>query len=92
LIRDPSHVRDHSIQQWKELFAEAGFSAQAISSWQLPLDFDNWVTRMATPLNSVSVLKALFDGAPHEVRNAMHIQPGDYTFTINIALFQARLR
>jgi SAM-dependent methyltransferase len=91
LIRDPSHVRDHSIKQWLEMFDEAGFKTEIPFEWMLPLNFDAWVTRMATTQTSITVLKALFDGAPTEVRGTMNIQ-SDYTFSIPGALFRGTLK
>ncbi|HLV34308.1 MAG TPA: methyltransferase domain-containing protein [Spirillospora sp.] len=86
LLRDPSHVRDHSIRQWQAIFAEAGFECEVVFTWLLPLNFDSWVARMATPPLNVEMLKVLYDGASSEIRAAMQIQP-DYTFSIPGALF-----
>src|ERR1041385_7908260 len=36
LLRDPSHVRDHSISQWKTMFHKAGFTSEVLYTWQLP--------------------------------------------------------
>jgi ubiquinone/menaquinone biosynthesis C-methylase UbiE len=89
LLRDPSHVRDHSIRQWQAIFAEAGFESEVVFTWLLPLNFDSWVARIATPPLNVEMLKTLFDGASSEVRAAMQLQP-DYTFSIPGALFVGR--
>jgi ubiquinone/menaquinone biosynthesis C-methylase UbiE len=89
LVRDPSHVRDHSISQWEAMFREVGFTSEVLYTWQLPLDFDAWVTRIATPPANISMLKILFDGAPSEVREAMDVQP-NYRFQIPGALFRGR--
>ena len=86
LLRDPSHVRDHSIRQWQAIFAEAGFESEVDFTWLLPLNFDAWVARIAAPPLNVEMLKVLFDGASSETRAAMQIQP-DYTFSIPGALF-----
>jgi len=89
LLRDPSHVRDHSISQWNMMLRDTGFTSEVLFTWQLPLDFDSWVTRMATPPASVAMLKTLFDGAPSEVRDAMDVQH-NYRFQIPGALFRGR--
>lgn len=89
LLRDPSHVRDHNKAQWQALYAGAGFTAEVAFEWMLPLAFDAWVTRIATPPLYVEALRALFDGAPGEIRTAFDIQP-DYTFSIPGALFVGR--
>lgn len=89
LLRDPSHVRDHSIRQWMAILEEAGFEAEVIFEWLLPLNFADWVKRMATPALNESVIKVLLDGAPREVRSAMQVL-SDHSFTIPGALFRAR--
>jgi SAM-dependent methyltransferase len=88
LLRDPSHVRDHSVMQWLDMLSEAGFVAETISTWDLPLDFDAWVTRMATPDVLVAAIKALLDVAPEEVRVAMQVRE-NYMFNIPGALFRS---
>lgn len=89
VLRDPSHVRDHSIRQWLAMLTETGFSGEVAFTWRLPLQFDSWVTRIATPEPNVAMLKTLFSIAPGEVRAAFDVQP-DYTFTIDGALIVAR--
>jgi ubiquinone/menaquinone biosynthesis C-methylase UbiE len=89
LLRDPSHVRDHSESQWKAFYAAAGFDVQVVYTWDLPLNFNDWVKRMATPELNVAMLKRMYDAASEDVRQAFAIQP-DYTFTIQGALFEGR--
>ena len=89
LLRDPSHVRDHSVTQWSALMAGAGFTAELLGSWELRLEFAPWVARMGTPPLAVEMLKALFDGAPREVRAAMAFGEG-YDFTVPLALMRGR--
>jgi ubiquinone/menaquinone biosynthesis C-methylase UbiE len=91
VLRDPSHVRDHSAAQWLTMLADAGFDAEVIFRWRLRLNFDDWVKRMATPEANVSMIKTLFNIAPGEVRAAFEVQP-DYTFTLDGALVFATLR
>jgi SAM-dependent methyltransferase len=87
LLRDPSHVRDHSTAQWRAMFGAAGFTSELLGTWDLRLDFESWVARMRTPSLSVAQLKALMDGAAREVRAAMTID-GDYNFSIPVALLR----
>jgi ubiquinone/menaquinone biosynthesis C-methylase UbiE len=89
LLRDASHVRDHSIAQWMAVLRDAGFESEVVFTWQLSLDFVDWITRMATPEPRVMMIKSLFDGAPQEVRFAMNVQD-NYSFSIRGALFRAR--
>ena len=85
LLRDPSHVRDHSREQWCDMLDDARFDPQVAYGWMLPLDFDSWVQRIGTPPQFVEALRALFDTAPAEVREVFAI--GDnYGFSIPGAL------
>ena len=88
-VRDPSHVRDHSVQQWQAMLTEAGFQSKVVTSWEIALNFDSWVERIGTPTGNIATLRALFAGASEEVRSAFKIQPEE--FAIVGALFQASL-
>lgn len=90
LLRDPSHVRDHSISQWQKLYEAAGFHVDVVMTWMLPLNFDAWVKRIATPELNIAMLRSLYDNASEDVRHAFAIQP-DYTFSIPGALFEGKL-
>ena len=35
LLRDPSHVRDHTIEQWLRMFGSAQFAAEVLETWPL---------------------------------------------------------
>ena len=88
LLRDPSHVRDHTAAQWLALLAERGFSAQVIFTWGVRLQFDNWVERMATPAPAVAMLRTLLANAPAEVRARLQVEEDD-SFTLQGALITA---
>lgn len=88
LLRDSSHVRDHTVAGWLGMLAEAGFGAEVVFTWNLRLDFTSWVERMATPPAHVSMLRTVLDEAPSEVRVALRVEP-DHSFTLPGALFQA---
>jgi len=90
LLRDPSHVRDHSVAQWCTMFEQAGFQVQPVYQWRVPLNFEQWLHRMATPPLNTTMLKTLYDGASQEIRDWFDIRDG-YDFTIDGALFEAML-
>lgn len=90
LLRDPSHVRDHTVQAWLSMLAAEGWHAEAVFTWSLRLDFADWVQRMATPPASVEMIRRLLDGAPAEVRAALHVEP-DHSFALPGALLKAEL-
>ncbi|MEX1021184.1 MAG: methyltransferase domain-containing protein [Litorilinea sp.] len=92
LLRDPSHIRDHSIAQWVRMFDEAGFAAQPIYTWDLAIEFDDWITRMQTPPGETQTIRNLFDGAPDEVCRHFNLGAGSHSFTLPCAVIQAELR
>ncbi|MCS6825603.1 MAG: methyltransferase domain-containing protein [Caldilinea sp.] len=87
LLRDPSHVRDHTIAQWLTMLTEAGFTAQVRLTWPLRLDFTSWTQRMATPPDAVAMLRKLLAHAPTEVQTHLQVEP-DGSFTLQGALFE----
>ncbi len=89
LLRDPSHVRDHTAAQWQAIFTDAGFESRVEFTWMLDLNFDSWVERIQTPALNVQMLRSLFDGAAGEIRAAFAIQP-NYDFRIPGALIEGR--
>jgi ubiquinone/menaquinone biosynthesis C-methylase UbiE len=89
VLRDPSHVRDHTVDQWCKMLEQAGLRAELLQTWPLYLDFAAWVTRMQTPANAVAHIKRLFDQAPFPVRQAFAFAQ-DYSFTVPVALLRAK--
>lgn len=87
LLRDPSHVRDHSVGQWLALCEAAGLQAVCVYNWSLRLEFESWVTRMQTPPAAVAAIKLLLDQAPQEVRSALKVE-ADYSFSAPVAIIQ----
>lgn len=91
LLRDPSHVRDHTADQWSAMFGAAGFEAEQLQSWPLRLEFESWVTRMNTPFLAITQIRALVDGAPREVRAQLAIEgESNYSFTVGTVLMRGR--
>lgn len=90
LLRDTSHVRDHTVAQWQAMFVEAGFDAETVYTWDLFLEFRSWVERMQTPPHNVTMLETLLANAADEVKDALKIQP-DHSFTYPGAIICGRL-
>ena len=91
LLRDPSHVRDHSLRQWMHMFEEAGFGAAPLLHWDLRLEFHSWVERIGTPALYVTALEQLLDEASQEVRSFLSVE-ADRTFTFRSAVISGCLR
>jgi ubiquinone/menaquinone biosynthesis C-methylase UbiE len=85
LLRDPSHVRDHSPSQWVAMCAAAGFAAEIHFRWNVRLDYAEWLARMQTPPRHSAAIESLFDSASTETRKAFRLE-ADYSFTLNGAL------
>jgi len=89
VLRDPSHVRDHRVSEWKAMFVAAGLTPVLRQRWGLELDFDSWVERIGTPDPEISALRRLMDRSPVEAREALVIgSPGPYDFSMPVALLQ----
>jgi ubiquinone/menaquinone biosynthesis C-methylase UbiE len=89
LLRDPSHVRNHTAEQWCVLFETVGLAAELLGTWTYRIAFDAWVERVATPAPEVAQLRSLLARAPDEVREALGIA-ADGSFDIPAALILGR--
>jgi SAM-dependent methyltransferase len=88
LLRDRSHVRDHTVAGWLALLQAAGFAAHAPFTWRLRLDFAAWVERIRTPADDVAMIRRLLDHAPVEVRACLQVE-ADHSFTLQGAILKA---
>ena len=82
LLRDPSHVRDYSIEEWTRMAEDAGFAARLQARRRLRLDFASWIRRMATPEVQVQAIRALQAAMAGEVVRHFEIE-ADGSFTID---------
>ena len=85
LLRDPSHVRDHTVAQWRAMLSDAGFVVDEEDApayaWGVFLQFDWWTQRINTPAPNVALLRTLLANAPQEVREALRVEAdGSFTF------------
>ena len=91
VLRDPSHVRDHTVAQWFLMLEGAGIAVEDLGRFPLRLEFESWTERMRTPAPVAAQIKALFAAAPAAVRDVLHVE-GDGTFTVPVALFRGSRR
>jgi len=91
LLRDPSHVRDHSVAEWAAMLGASGLAVEQVARFPAHLDFDDWTARMRTPDPEAAAIRRLMDGAPDDVRRGLALEPGHH-WTVPIALLAARLR
>jgi hypothetical protein len=88
VLRDPSHVRDYSIQEWQALLAHAHFELEHFKLWPTRIDAATWAERMRAPPESVAATRPLQGGAPAEVVRALAFE-ADGSFTVQTGLFWA---
>lgn len=92
VLRDPSHVRDWSLAEWEQAAARHGFALRVARTWDLALDFQDWVERMRTPPDAVAELQRLMATAPLAARETFRIV-GDpvVSFCLKSALLTGRV-
>jgi SAM-dependent methyltransferase len=93
ILRDPSHVHDHSLADWMALFEREGFSVTSLRTWKLPLDVDAWLRRMNTPAVPASEIVRILEDANDAARRYFNIETdGALRIKFDVALFVAEPR
>lgn len=67
-LRDPSHVRCLSLDEWEDALAAAAFTLKHVETEGKMLDFDNWAARMQVTAENRIRLRAMLVQAPEKVR------------------------
>lgn len=90
LLRDPSHVRDHTVMQWIGMLTAANFvDIAVVYTGAVWIDFAAWIQRMATPPANAALIRTLFDGAPQEVKAGFQLD-ASHNFSFTGAVIRAR--
>ena len=96
LLRDPSHVRDYRISEWRALLSASGFRAELIHKFDLELHFRKWTTRMETPRQNREMIKSIFREASHDIRRGFQlpdrIDSDDFSFFIPGAVLKCQIQ
>jgi len=85
LLRDPSHVRNASLAEWRTHLASAGFAVGPATTYRLRLEFSAWIARMQTPPAHVQAIRSLQRRAGAEVMEHFAIEE-DGSFTVDTVL------
>lgn len=88
MVRDPSHVRNYSLNEWRAMLTAVGLIPQEPLCFRLRLDFQAWVDRINSPASHRPVLRSLQQGAAAEVKAHFAIE-ADGSFTIDTMLIVA---
>lgn len=87
LLRDPSHVRDYSVAEWRAALERAGFAPGAVTERRLRLDFASWIARMHTPPLQADAIRALQAHMPEEVARHFAVEP-DGSFMLDTMVME----
>jgi SAM-dependent methyltransferase len=88
LLRDPSHVRNPSLEGWRAMLAKAGFVVEETAQFRIRLDFASWISRMKPPAVHVEAIRSLQQRAPAEVADYFSIE-ADGSFELDTAAIVA---
>jgi hypothetical protein len=88
MLRDGSHVRDYRLSEWTAMLVGAGFREPVIESWKIPIEFQSWIERIATPPARVAALEAVFADFTSEVRAYFQIG-AELSFVMDAAWLEA---
>jgi SAM-dependent methyltransferase len=78
-LRDPTHVRCYSEDEWKEMLAEAGLEVEQLERFERHPAVDEWLARVNTPAADAQRVRELL---------ADHIEDGHVT--LNSIVVKAR--
>jgi ubiquinone/menaquinone biosynthesis C-methylase UbiE len=77
LLRDPSHVRMLTVDEWIDRLEEAGFLVEEARLSQLEWDFEDWVRRIGVPAEKVEELAAVVESATGAAREQLRPERRD---------------
>jgi len=90
MLRDPSHVRDHSLAEWRSALQGAGLTPGADEKYRIRLDFNSWIARMNTPPLHAQAILSLQKLMSEDVRRHFEIE-ADGSFTIDTMFLEAAI-
>lgn len=73
-MRDPTHVRAHSKQEWIQMIEEAGFQVEATRTFNKTHDFPVWAKRAGLTREGVKKLAKYFIDSPTKVHDYFEIE------------------
>lgn len=91
-LRDPSHGRCLTIEEWRAAIAEAGFSTSAVEIVPKEIEFISWAERMGADKSTTAQLEAVLTGASGALRAFFRPrqQDGKLYFSLDEVLIVAR--
>jgi ubiquinone/menaquinone biosynthesis C-methylase UbiE len=88
MLRDPSHVRNYTLDEWRSALCEAGLAPGAHEVYRLRLEFNSWIARMNTARLHAQAIRSLQASMSEDVLRHFEID-ADGSFTIDTMLLEA---
>lgn len=78
VLRDPSHVRNYRVSEWKAMVEAAGLSVVSVSTEPYlesgkAMEFEAWVQRIGTPAENIVRLREILKAASPSLRASLRI-------------------
>jgi SAM-dependent methyltransferase len=89
VLRDPSHVRDYSQNEWKRALADAGFAPSKTANGRFRLEFSAWVERIGTPPLHIEAIHSLQSCIAKDAVDYFEIE-ADGSFSVDTMMCEAR--
>jgi len=77
-LRDPSHVREHTITEWRALLAGAGLRVTDEARSVTPLETEPWLARSRTPEREAERVRKMLRDASPAAREAFAVGEGTF--------------
>jgi len=76
-LRDPSHIRSHTLKQWLELFDKTGLEVISVELFERIHPFTEWAARTGLGEEGVDALEKRFRTAPEVIREKFKVKMDD---------------
>jgi ubiquinone/menaquinone biosynthesis C-methylase UbiE/ribonuclease HI len=73
-IRDPSHVRSHTVDEWWRMLVEAGFRVNELQTFGKRHELTEWLDRMHTSADVQKAVRNAFKAASEVARRAFAVE------------------
>jgi SAM-dependent methyltransferase len=70
-LRDPTHVRNYSEDEWRQLFVEAGLEVEAVELIETDIEVEGWLARAGSVGDEAERVRALLGDRIQDGRLAM---------------------
>ena len=73
VLRDPTHAREYTVEEWRTFAQDAGLSVKSVSTWTKAMEFGDWCERAQVPDAARDELRERFLRSTPEARRAFEI-------------------